>query len=224
MVAIARTPDFLHTLVEKFGADRVVAVVGDVADTETAQKAVNLAISNFGSVDSIVANAGVLDPVDAIAKADVAKWKALFDVNFFSVVELVQIALPHLKKSHGNFVAVLSGASTKPYYGWAAYGASKAALNHFVQSISAENDDVSAISVAPGVVDTSMQKDIREKFGAHMTPESLERFVDLHKNKGLLPVEVPALLYVNLAVKGWPKEMNGGYFRLGEEALRELEQ
>lgn len=213
LVAIARSADSLQELVKQYGASRVAVVIGDVTSPETSERAVQLALK-FGSIDSIVANAGVLDPVDPVENANVAKWKELFDINLFSVVDLVQQALPHLKKAHGRFVAVLSGASTKAYHGWGAYGASKAALNHFVQSVSAENDDVSAISIAPGVVDTSMQQDIREKFGSHMTPESLQRFVDLHKNKDLLPPEVPANLYVNLATKGWSKALNGGYYRI----------
>ncbi|QEL59904.1 hypothetical protein SBP28_001931 [Candidozyma auris] len=132
-------------------------------------------------------------------------------------------ALPHVKESNGRFVAVSSGASTKSYYAWGAYGASKAALNHLVQTMVAEDPQVNAISVAPGVVDTNMQEDIRTKFGANMTPESLQRFIDFHKNKELLPPEVPANLLVNLAVKGWGKNLNGGYHRIGEEALKEFQ-
>lgn len=218
LVAIARTADALHSLKAEFG-DRVAVLAMDIAQPETAAKAVEVAVEKFGAIDSIVANAGVLDPVNPVEKADVAKWKALFDVNLFAVVDLVQHALPHLKTSRGKIVAVLSGAATKPYYGWAAYGASKAALNHVVGSIALENADVSAISVAPGVVATEMQKDIRDKFGKNMTPESLQRFVDLHENGQLLHPDVPATVYVNLAVKGWPSSMDGQYYRVGEDAL-----
>lgn len=206
---------------EKYG-DRVKTVTGDISDERVASKAIEKALE-FGSIDSVVANAGVLDPVNTVAKADVAKWRNLFDINFFSVVDLFQKALPHVKESNGRFVAVLSGALTKSYYAWGAYGASKAALNHLVQTMVAEDPQVNAISVAPGVVDTNMQEDIRTKFGANMTPESLQRFIDFHKNKELLPPEVPANLLVNLAVKGWGKNLNGGYHRIGEEALKEFQ-
>lgn len=219
-MAIARSAEALESLKSEYG-DRVAVLVLDVAESGTAAKAVKLAVDTFGSVDSLVANAGVLDPVNPVAKADVEKWKTLFDINLFSVVDLVQHALPYLEKSKGKIVAVLSGASTKPYYGWAAYGASKAALNHLIGSIALENPDVSAISIAPGVVATEMQKDIREKFGKNMTPESLQRFVDLHTNDQLLHPDVPATVLVNLAVKGWSEKMDGQYYRVGEEALKE---
>lgn len=220
LVAIARSEKSLATLKEKHG-DRVKTVAGDVTDEKVVLEAIDKALE-FGSIDSVVANAGVLDPVDTVAKADISKWKQLFDINFFSVVDLATKTLPHLKKSNGRFVAVLSGALTNSYYGWGAYGASKAALNHLVQTLVAEDKEVNAIAIAPGVVDTNMQEDIRNKFGANMTPESLKKFVDLHKNKGLLPPEAPASLLVNLAVKGWGLDLNGGYHRIGEESLKEF--
>ena len=71
-----------------------------------------------------------------------------------------------------------SGASVKPYNGWSAYGCSKAALNHFAMDIASEepSDKVRAVCIAPGVVDTQMQKDIRETLGpsGHDTQGSRE--------------------------------------------------
>lgn len=194
-----------------------------MADLEVSRQAVDVAVSKFGGIQLVVANAGVLDPVDPVANADISAWKTLFDINLFGVVALVQAALPYLAKSHGRFIAVSSGASTKPYYGWSAYGASKAALNHFVLSVAAENAGVQSLSVAPGVVATAMQQDIREKFGKNMTPESLQRFIDLHENGQLLPPELPAGVLVNLALRGWSDELNGGYVRVGEASMKQYE-
>ncbi|KAJ8146804.1 hypothetical protein OXX80_003487 [Metschnikowia pulcherrima] len=219
LVAVARSQAALEQLESQYG-DRVKVLVADVSEPETAEKAVGLALEHFGSIDSVVANAGILDPVDSIEKSDVNKWRKLFEINFFSVAQLVQAALPHLKKSHGRVVAVSSGASKNAYYGWAAYGASKAALNHFISTLVEENIDIQAISVAPGVVATSMQKDIREKFGKNMSEESLKKFLDLHKNGDLLPPEIPATVYTNLAVRGWPRELNGRYYRVNDEVLK----
>jgi NAD(P)-dependent dehydrogenase (short-subunit alcohol dehydrogenase family) len=48
----------------------------------------------------------------------------LFDVNVFSIITLVQIALPYLRKSDkGSIIIVSSGAALKGYQGWGAYGA-----------------------------------------------------------------------------------------------------
>ncbi|KAG2732458.1 hypothetical protein G9P44_004875 [Scheffersomyces stipitis] len=220
LIAVARSGSDLNELVKQFGADRVGVVVGDVTEAETSQKAVNLAVSKFGQLDSVIANAGVLDPVGPFQSVDIAKWRRLFDINYFSVIELIQASLPELRKTKGNVIAVSSGASTKPYSGWHAYGGSKAAVNHLIASVAADEPDVSALSIAPGVVDTSMQKDIREKFGKGMDPESLKRFIDLHANNELLQPDVPARVYVNLATEGWSKDIDGQYLRFNDGVLK----
>lgn len=212
----------LEPLIKKFGPGRIGVCLGDVTKAETSQNAVKLAVSSFGQLDAVIANAGVLDPVGPISDAVVGNWKNLYDVNFFSVVDLVVAALPELRRAgSGRVIAVLSGASTKSYDGWAAYGSSKAALNHFIQSVAEEEAEhgVNAISVAPGVVNTSMQEDIREKFGSNMKPEALQRFLDFHKNGDLLEPEVPAKVYVELALNGWSSKINGGYWRYNDEVL-----
>ncbi|ODQ79724.1 hypothetical protein BABINDRAFT_13347 [Babjeviella inositovora NRRL Y-12698] len=219
LVVVARSEQPLNDLITKYGKDRVISVTGDIAAPETSTKAVEVALSCFGKIDSVIANAGVLDPVDPVAKADVAQWRRLFDINFFSIVDLVSKAIPELRKTKGTAIFVSSGASTSGYHGWGAYGASKAAVNSLAKAISVEETDVRAISVAPGVVDTQMQADIREVFGKNMTTEGLKRFTDLKTENKLLSPEVPATIYANLALRGFSGELNGGYFRYNDEKL-----
>jgi NAD(P)-dependent dehydrogenase (short-subunit alcohol dehydrogenase family) len=56
-----------------------------------------------------------LDPVQKISDANVDEWRALFEVNFLSTVELVARAIPELRKVHGRVVFVSSGAAVKGY-------------------------------------------------------------------------------------------------------------
>ncbi|KAI5969504.1 hypothetical protein CANMA_001572 [Candida margitis] len=219
VVAIARSQTTLQSLKDKYGKDSFDFVAGDVTDENTAQKAIDVALTQFGQIDSIVANAGVLDPVGAINNTSIDDWKKLYDVNLFSIVQLIQLSLSELKRTKGNVVAVSSGAATKVYSGWYAYGSSKAALNHLIASLAAEEPSIQAISVAPGVVDTEMQQDIREKFGSNMSKEGLQRFIDLHEKKQLVPPEEPGRVYANLALKGWPSELNGQFLRYNDEKL-----
>lgn len=219
LVAVARDQQALEALKEKYGK-RVAIVAGDVSKASTSTKAVETAINEFGRLDSIIANAGVLLPVNEhVEKVDIDEWRNLFEINYFAIVSLVQAAIPHLRKSKGKVVVVSLGALTKAYSGWFAYGSSKAAINLFVQYLDESEEDVQAISVAPGVVDTGMQTSIREEFGSSMSAEGLKRFQDLMKNKQLLSPEIPALVFVNLALKGWPSELNGKYVRYNDEQL-----
>lgn len=56
------------------------------------------------------------------AKYDLQK---LFDVNFFSLVSILQIAIPHLRQTKGKCIFTSSGAATGNYTAWSAYNASK---------------------------------------------------------------------------------------------------
>ncbi|EGW35033.1 uncharacterized protein SPAPADRAFT_58166 [Spathaspora passalidarum NRRL Y-27907] len=219
VIAVARTKEALESLQKQYG-DRIEIVAGDITESSTSVEAVKLAESKFGQLDAVIANAGVLDPVGPIEKHNINEWKRLFDINFFSVVELIQQSLPALRKTHGKFIAVSSGASLKPYSGWYAYGSSKASLNHLIASLASEESEIQAISIAPGVVDTEMQQDIREKFGKDMSTEGLQRFIDLHQNKQLSPPEVPAAVYANLALRGWSNDINGKYLRFDDDVLK----
>lgn len=99
----------------KYGEERVATVQGDLADEVVVKQVVELCIGKFGRIDSIVANAGILEPVQRVELADIKDWKHLFDVNFFSIVSLVAQSIPYLKESKGNVIMVSSGASTKGY-------------------------------------------------------------------------------------------------------------
>lgn len=220
-MTIARSRGSLDELKEQYG-DRVEIITGDVCSVSIITSAIETAISKFGSLNSVVANAGVIDPVTTVENANIDDWKTLYDINFFSVVQLIKLSIPELRKSNGNIVVVSSGASTSGYHGWGAYGSSKAALNHVIQTLVAEDPQISAISIAPGVVDTDMQKEIRDVHSANMLTDA-NKFKDLHENKKLLHPDVPGRVYANLAIKGWGSELNGQYLRFSDESLSEYQ-
>ena len=171
----------------------------------------------------VIANAGVLDPIGPIENTSVDQWKQLYDINVFSVVELIKHSLPHLKKTNGKVIGVSSIAAFTAFNGWYAYGSSKAALNHLMYSLASEEKEIQAIAVAPGVVDTEMQNDIREKFGKNMKEEALQQFVDLHKNEKLVSPEEPGTVYANLALKGWSEDLNGKYLDFDDALLKDYQ-
>lgn len=201
---------------------RILAIAGDLTKTDVVKTVISKTLATFGRIDSIVINAGALAPVDHLDVINVDAMRQLFEINFFSAVELVKQAIPALRASKGNCLFVSSGASTKPYDGWLAYGSSKAALNHLSQDLAAEEGpDVRTVSIAPGVVDTEMQMDIRDKFGSHMDPAALQRFTQLHETGQLLPPEVPGSIFANLALQGIPPDLSGKYLRYNDPALKQ---
>lgn len=107
-----------------------------------------------------------------------------------------------------------SGAATNSYAGWGAYGATKAALNHIVGTVEREEGSkgVVAVAVRPGVVDTEMQRDIREVHGAGMDEGDVARFKGLKEEGGLLRPEQPGNVLGRLAVEA-EKELGGKFLR-----------
>ncbi|CUS24915.1 LAQU0S21e01310g1_1 [Lachancea quebecensis] len=221
VLGIARSVDDLEALKTKY-QEKFDYLCADITDTVAISNYVKKIHKEYGSVDAVIANAGVLAPVQSVARADIMQWKQLFDVNFFSIVSLVSELLPSLKKSNqGDVILVSSGASAKPYYAWGAYGASKAALNHFAQTVALEEPQIKTVAVAPGVVNTQMQDAIRDELGpSNMTPEALKRFTDLREKNQLLEPEIPATIYANLALHGIPTTINGKYLRYSDELLK----
>lgn len=224
VISVARHEGPLKQLQDMYGEERFQYVVGDVVDELVQDNILQIALKYNNHIHSIVSNAGILEPVDNIVNFRSKEWKEHFDINFFSVVSLVTKCLPYMEGdagSHGNVIMVSSGASVKAYKGWSCYCASKAALNSFTLSVATEmNGKVRSIAVAPGVVDTQMQVDIREKLGPEGMPsDALKRFTDLHNNNQLLDASVPGHVYAELAIKGIPQDLNGLYLRYDDEKL-----
>jgi NAD(P)-dependent dehydrogenase (short-subunit alcohol dehydrogenase family) len=63
----------------------------------------------YGTLDTLIHNAGLLGQISKTCDSDIGEWKRLFDVNFFSGIELVQQSLPTLRVSKGSVVIVSSG-------------------------------------------------------------------------------------------------------------------
>lgn len=217
---IARSEAPMAELKKKY-SDRFFYVVGDITDDLALKKLVNDAVKGHGKIDSLVANAGVLEPVQDVNDIVVDQWRKLYDVNFFSIVSFVSIALPELKKTNGNIIFVSSDASDTYFNCWGAYGSSKAALNHFALTIANEEKSVKALSVAPGIVDTQMQVEIRENVGPKaMSDEALKMFTGLKSDNKLLESSVPATVYAKLALNGIPGELSGKYLSYDSDSLK----
>lgn len=90
VVVLARSKDVLENIQAQYPQQARV-VVGDMSNLSLAQKAVDVTIQEFGRMDGIVINHGVLTPVNPIADCNIEAWKHNFDVNFFSAVAFVSV-------------------------------------------------------------------------------------------------------------------------------------
>jgi NAD(P)-dependent dehydrogenase (short-subunit alcohol dehydrogenase family) len=121
------------------------------------QGAANTAQTRFGAIDVVVANAGTEHwaPVSAV---DPAAFRQVIETNVIGVFNTVRAALPSLKHSRGYVLAVASVSSYTAVPGMAAYGASKAGVDHFATILRTEiaHCGVDVGSAYMSLVDTPM--------------------------------------------------------------------
>jgi 3-oxoacyl-[acyl-carrier protein] reductase len=115
-------------------AGKAVAVTSDARDYTSLERAVAQAVSSFGGLDVLVANAGVgiFKPVHELSLED---WNAVIDTNLTGVFYSVKAAVPELQKRRGYIFNISSLAGKNPFAKASAYNASKFGLNGFSESI-----------------------------------------------------------------------------------------
>ncbi|MBE2225038.1 MAG: SDR family NAD(P)-dependent oxidoreductase [Anaerolineae bacterium] len=198
-----------------------LAVPGDISQLADCRRLVEKTMSNFGRIDSIVHNAGMLEPIAPIAEADPAVWQQNLMTNLLGPMMLTQAALPYLRQNRGRVIHVSSGAATYAIAGWSAYCATKGGLNQLSRALAIEEELVTSLAVRPGVVDTEMQALIRT-LGAEGMPEAAyQRFLNLKEKGELLPPEVPGGTLAVLALYA-PREWDGDFLSWDEERVQEL--
>nr|POF13252.1 putative oxidoreductase c30d10.05c [Quercus suber] len=221
LVLVARSEQPLREL-EKEYSEQVAILAGDLQDFSIGSRAVQLAKDRWATLDGVIINHGVLDPVKRIVDSSPEEWRASFDVNFFSAVALAKAAIPDLRKSKGRIIFTSSGAATNGYPTWGAYGSTKAAMNHLVMTLANEEKDITSVSIRPGVVDTEMQRDVREKHTKVMDAKDATKFTDLLKNGNLLRPEQPGHVIAKLVLDA-SHELSGQFLTWNAEELKRFQ-
>ena len=135
---------------------QAVAIVCDVRESASAERAVRTAVARFGRLDVLVNNAGV--GVGApIADLPHDEWNRIIGTNLTGIFNCCKAAIPQLRESGGGWIVNISSlASKNPFPGGAAYCASKSAVNAFSEALMQElrYDNIRVTCVLPGSVAT----------------------------------------------------------------------
>jgi 3-oxoacyl-[acyl-carrier protein] reductase len=106
----ARRPDRLDDLVAELGADRAVAVPGDVRSATDNQRLVDTAVARFGRLDSLVANAGIGAYGGILDHSD-DELVEMIETNFTGTVWSVRAAVPAMLAAGGGDVVIISSVA-----------------------------------------------------------------------------------------------------------------
>jgi NAD(P)-dependent dehydrogenase (short-subunit alcohol dehydrogenase family) len=157
------------------GAQRLVAELGsaaaafetDITSAESVQAACDAAAQHFGTVDVVVANAGIAGPGVTVAAVDPADWRQVIDVNLVGAFHTIRAALPHLKASGGYAMVVASIAAVIPGPLVSAYVASKAGVESLVRAVRIEvaGDGVGLGIAYFGLIDTGLANEMLTRSG-----------------------------------------------------------
>ncbi len=158
---VSRDKAALEALAAETGG---IALPCDVADAAALAKAVDSAEAAFGPLEILVNNAGMIEPVSALAETDPEAFARAISVNLCGVFNGMRAAMPGMiARGRGTILTVGSGAAHKPYEGWSAYCASKAGAWMLTQSahLEAGPAGLRILSLSPGTVATDMQRAIK---------------------------------------------------------------
>lgn len=137
------------------GGGRALGVACDVRDYAAVEDAVARTVDAFGSLDAVVANAGVgaFAPIDELTLED---WHATIDTNLTGVFHTVKASLEALKRSHGTIITIGSLAGANFFAGGSAYNASKFGLAGFTQAVMLDlrKHGIKVSTIMPGSVAT----------------------------------------------------------------------
>lgn len=160
VMAMARRDAELAALcseIEQAGG-KASRMVVDVADAKAAHEAVREADAKLGSLDMVIANAGIGASKHA-TRLSLDDVLGMIDVNVKGAIATLTAAIPiMLTQKHGHLVGITSLAGRRALPAGAAYSASKAALSTFLEGLRIDLSPagIDVTDVQPGFVETPM--------------------------------------------------------------------
>lgn len=191
-----RNPEKLDLAVHSLSngsKDQILGRVCDVRDLQAQQRTVSDLLAEFGSLDVLVANAGIghFAPVDQLT---IEQWQETIDTNLTGVFYSLHASLPALKSSKGYVFTISSLAGTNFFAAGSAYNASKFGLTGFTQAVMLDlrKYGIRVATIMPGSVATDFSAVRSEDESWKIQPEDIGQMIaDLLKlNPRTLPSKV----------------------------------
>lgn len=144
------------------GTDALITP-GDITSEETRRAVVERTVERFGAIDILINNAGA-GLYRSSWSAPMDEMRHLMELNFFSLVGLSQLVVPHFRARRTGLIVNVSSIAGKVPLPWLTlYSASKFAVGAFTEGLRMElkRDGVRTMLVCPGYVRTAFQQHAR---------------------------------------------------------------
>jgi NADP-dependent 3-hydroxy acid dehydrogenase YdfG len=183
VVVAARREERLSDLVEKLNGDggKALAVECDVTDEEQAHALIQRAKDEFGRVDILINNAGVMQ-LSKIEKGLSDEWRRMVEVNVLGLLYATDAAIEVMKEQgSGHLVNISSLASRGTRPGLGVYSGTKMAVNGISESLRQEllEDNIRVTMVEPGAVETELSDHITDEEASEGLSSLLEQLEPL---------------------------------------------
>ncbi|MFJ8884945.1 SDR family NAD(P)-dependent oxidoreductase [Streptomyces sp. NPDC102402] len=137
-----------------------VTVIGDLRDQAVVDRVASTAVEEFGGIDVLVNNAGIMDSMSAAADTGDDEWERVIGINLTAPFRLTRAVLPHmLAVGKGAVVFTASEASMRGSAAGAAYTASKHGIAGLTKSLAVMYRDkgIRSNAIAPGGTVTNIR-------------------------------------------------------------------
>jgi NAD(P)-dependent dehydrogenase (short-subunit alcohol dehydrogenase family) len=154
---------------------RLALVDGDIGDFDTAARVAEAALGKFGSIDAVVNNAGIF-LVKPFTEYTIGDFKQLVSTNVEGFIYMTRFAVKQMltQKSAGSIVSITASLADHPIVGLTASipMITKGGIHAVTRSLALEyaKDGIRVNAVAPGMVDTPLQKNSPREFLKGLSP------------------------------------------------------
>jgi 3-oxoacyl-[acyl-carrier protein] reductase len=165
VILVARTQEEIESVAVKARSLRVkaLAITADVADINSVNAAVEKALTEFGTIDILINNAGI-GAFGKFLELEPAVWERIIQVNLMGTYYVTRAVLPNMiERQTGDIINISSTAGLSGNALTSAYSASKFAVLGLTESLMQEvrKHNIRVTALTPSTVATDMAKELK---------------------------------------------------------------
>ncbi|MDG0061975.1 SDR family oxidoreductase [Priestia megaterium] len=167
LVLTARREDRLKKLQEEIqkGGGQAIYKVTDVSSHEQMEELAEYTLTEFGKIDVMVNNAGVM-PLSPVYQKKIKEWDSMIDINIKGVLYGIAAVLPSMReRKEGHIINVSSIAGHLVFHASSVYSGTKFAVRAITEGLRKEEapNNIRTTIISPGTISTELLESISDE-------------------------------------------------------------